>query len=310
MESARKLVLLGVDGSDQSFEIVKYASSVLNMAQTEIVLFHVMDKAPDIFWDREKDPMVSKHIEYMKNWDAHKESKIREFMDQARKILIDAGVAPDNVSFNVQRRKDGIARDILAESKFGYDLVMVGRRGLGMVDDAMLGSVASKVMVHTTEIPICLVGSKPSAKKILIAVDNSWGSKRAVAFVGKMLSGGSPSVELIHVVRVPHEEGEQGNNEGLIKELQAEAEQVIKPVFDKATKTLTDSGIKAASIKTKVISGVGSRAAAIFDEAKSGRFGTVVVGRRGISEVEEFNMGRVATKLTQLSKNVALWIVI
>jgi len=310
MESARKLVLLGVDGSDQSLEIVKYASSVLNLAQTEIVLFHVMDKAPDIFWDREKDPLVNKHMEYMKNWDAHKEAKIREFMDEARKLLVAAGVPADNVSLNVQKRKEGIARDILAESKFGYDMVMVGRKGLGMVDDAMLGSVASKVLIHTTEIPICLVGGKPSAKKILVAVDNSWGSKRAVSFAGKMLTGSAPSVEMVHVVRVPHAEGEQGNNEGLIKELQAEAESVMKPVFDKAAKTLIDCGVDASKIKTKVISGVGSRAAAIFEEAKSGRIGTVVVGRRGVSEVEEFNMGRVATKLTQLGKNVALWIVI
>jgi len=52
-----------------------------------------------------------------------------------------------------------------------------------------------------------------------------------------------------------------------------------------------------------------SRAAAIVQEAKQNGYGTIVVGRRGITEVAEFSMGRVTNKLTQLAKTQALCII-
>jgi hypothetical protein len=59
----------------------------------------------------------------------------------------------------------------------------------------------------------------------------------------------------------------------------------------------------------KIITGVASRAAAIYEEALRGGYGTIVAGRKGISRVEEFNMGRVTSKLLQLAKGLAVWIV-
>jgi hypothetical protein len=58
-----------------------------------------------------------------------------------------------------------------------------------------------------------------------------------------------------------------------------------------------------------VISGATSRAGRIFDEAIRHGYGTVVVGRKGLSNIEEFDMGRVSSKLIQLAGNVALWMI-
>jgi nucleotide-binding universal stress UspA family protein len=62
-------------------------------------------------------------------------------------------------------------------------------------------------------------------------------------------------------------------------------------------------------LSTRVVTGVGSRAAAILAEAEAGNYDTIVVGRRGVSEVLDFSMGRVTNKLTQITKQNALWIV-
>ena len=88
-----------------------------------------------------------------------------------------------------------------------------------------------------------------------------------------------------------------------------EAENQIRPAFDKAIRILVSSGIERDKISTKVISGVTSRAGAIFEEANREGYGTVVVGRKGLSNVDEFDMGRVTGKLIQLAGGIALWVV-
>lgn len=308
MANRRKRILLVVDGSDQAFEVVNYVGKAVNLWQTEVVLFHVMDRVPETFWDWEKDPTSPLALEHMKNWETQKESQIREFMDRACLVLANAGVPDDAVKTTVVKRKEGIARDILSEAQKGYDAVALGRRGLGAVDESLLGSVASKILFTLTHIPLCLVGGKPRLGRILIGLDNSAGGLKAADFTAKMLAASNPSITLANILRLPIEY-EQLISEDHAQEILESAENAIKPVFTKIRKSLVAAGVNPDRITAKVIKGAGSRALALLDEAKHGRYGTIVVGRRGVSEVPEFQMGRVAAKLTQISREVALWIV-
>lgn len=309
MSPDRKLVLLAVDGSDQSFEMVKYVANAFNMKGTEVVLFHIMDKVPDIFWDWEKDPLASKHLEHMKQWDTHKQTKIQEFMTKATNVLKKAGAAEGAVTVNIQKRKEGIARDILKESQYGYTVLAFGRNGVGAYDDAMLGSVASKLLINLTDVSICLVGGKPKPGKVLAGVDNSLGSLRVINFIGKYRAVENPIVTLAHVIRVPR--GDDGNalDDSYVKQLVKKEQEAMKPVLEDAVKSLVAAGVGADRISTKFITEVGSRAVALFEEAKKGKYGAICIGKRGMTEVEEFHMGRVATKLTQIARNMAVWIV-
>ena len=47
----------------------------------------------------------------------------------------------------------------------------------------------------------------------------------------------------------------------------------------------------------------------LLDEAAKGGYGTIVLGRRGISRTEQFLMGRVSNKVIQLAKEMAVWVV-
>jgi len=83
----------------------------------------------------------------------------------------------------------------------------------------------------------------------------------------------------------------------------------MKPVFETAIKTLADAGFAPDKIETKMLKGGGSRAVNLYNEAKTGKYGTVVVGRKGMNDVQEFTMGRMPYKLGQIARNVALWLV-
>ena len=58
MVKDRRRILLAVDGSEQAFEAVRYVSRLLSPNRMEVVLFHVITKVPESFWDIEKAPTL------------------------------------------------------------------------------------------------------------------------------------------------------------------------------------------------------------------------------------------------------------
>lgn len=311
MERERNKILVAVDGSEQTNELVDYLCGVIPAQATEIVLFHIMGKVPDSFWDWEKDPLTPRHLDHLKKWEVEREKQVRDLMRRIRRQLSDLGVPEYSVMISIQKTKEGIARDLLVEAQRGYDAVLVGRRGLGDTGEPVLGSVAGKLAAKLGTANLWLIGKKPRLGSILIGVDASDSALRAVDHVGRMINTANQAIQLLHVVRgisVSSAGKEKIFPEEYRQRLIEEAESQIKPAFDKAIERLNAAGIKPERITTKVISGVTSRAGTIFDEAMRQGYGTVVIGRKGLSNIEEFDMGRVTSKLIQLSGSIALWI--
>ena len=188
--------------------------------------------------------------------------------------------------------------------------VVVGRRGLNKFDGFVLGSVASKLFEMLTHVPICCVGNKPDLTKILLAVDESQGAMRAVDYTARVLKSSVSKIALCHVVRGLYP-SEKKHESGLDFDLERKwlEEAKNETVFEKAMVRLVKGGIDSESVTTKLITGVSSRSVAILHEARRGRYGTIVIGRRGLSKVKEFSMGRVCRKVVELAKNKAVWVV-
>jgi nucleotide-binding universal stress UspA family protein len=309
MATSKRRILLLTDGSDPSFQMISYISKAYVLWQTEIVLCNILDPVPESFWDWEKDPLDPRYVTYLKDWETQKEAKIREFMDRAAQTLINAGAQEDFIKVKIQKRRAGIARDAVMEARTGYDAVALGRTGQGATAQPMLGGVASKLLGSLTNVPLCIVGGKPKLGRILIGLDSSAGASRAAKFVGRNLSACDPAVILAHIIRNPERINPELASEPRIQKIIENAHNAIAPVFNKVKRSLVNAGIKQSKITTKVITGAASRAAALLDEARHGMIGSLVIGRRGVSEVVQFQMGRVAAKLTQISDDTALWII-
>ncbi len=311
MERERNKILVAVDGSENTHELVDYLSGVIPAQETELVLFHVLGKVPDSFWDWEKDPLTPRHLDHLKKWEIEREKQVRNLMRNIRQQFANIGMPEYSIMISIQKVKEGIARDLLAEAQRGYDAVLMGRRGIGS-GDQVLGSTAAKMAAKLESTSLWLVGGRPRHGRIMIAMDSSEMAMRAVEHVGKMVNTSNHAIMLVHVVRgisVTAAGKEKIFPEEYRQRLLEEAENQIKPAFDKAVQILVSAGIKREKISTKVISGVASRAGAIFQEALDEGYGTVAVGRKGLSNVGEFDMGRVTSKLLQLSGGVALWVI-
>jgi len=295
-KSKRKF-LLAMDGSDQALEAARYASRLFTPERMEVVLFHVLTKFPESFWDIEKEPEYHNEESSIRSWELQQKKEIQTFMTKARQLFLDQNVRESAVHIKIQGRETGIARDIVHESQNNYDGVVLGRWGTSMLKDFLWGSIANKLIGRLTHTPVCVVGGSPQIGKILVAIDASKRAKRVIDYVGTMVDSSKWEITLFHVIR------------DIDRKKLHETEKSMASIFKEATTHLEKAGFNRNQINTKVVTKVPSRASAIVVEALNGGYGTIVVGRRGLSNVQEFSMGRVSNKIIQMAREMAVWII-
>jgi nucleotide-binding universal stress UspA family protein len=319
MQKKQIRILLALDGSNQAFEMGRYISEFLLPDRIEANLLHVMSKIPESFWDIEKDPAFRNKLAGARVWEIEQKGKIREYMEKVRKLFVDRGTSEEALNISIETRKVGIARDIAHESQHDYDAVAMGARGMSELKDLVFGSTASKLISRLTHVPVCVVKGKPQVGRILVAMDASEGAMKAVDFVGKIVSGLQTSITLFHVSRGPGLLSSYYDSSRSFSEWQEwatgaqeefnKAEQNMRTIFKKALDRLVKAGIGQDQIEVQIERDIKSRAWGIVQEAQKEGCGTIVIGRRGLSQAEEFFMGRVSDKVLHLAEEMAVWVV-
>ena len=63
----------------------------------------------------------------------------------------------NNITVKSELKKSGVARDIVKEAESGYNVIVLGRRGLSGIKDFILGSVSQKVFNLAKDISVLVV---------------------------------------------------------------------------------------------------------------------------------------------------------
>ncbi len=312
MEDGNRKVLVAVNGSDDSMTAVRYISESLPKKGSELTLYQVMSAIPEEFWDLEKDPVWIKKVEVIRSWETEQKRKSAAFMEQARAVFETSGFPADAVSFKIGEQKEGIARDLISECTNKYDVLVIGRGESAHDTNMPLGGVTSKLLANVSSTSIWMMGGKPHSTRVLIALDSSPRAIHLAEHAAKMFDCRKLSITLFHAVRgisVSMQGLESIFPDDYAKNIIQDAQAKIDPIFDRARSVLIEAGVAADNIAIKTVNGVSSRATAIVEEAAKTGCGTIVCGRRGVTQVADFSMGRVANKLTQLVHSQALCIV-
>lgn len=303
-------ILMAVDGSDQALNAVRYVSSVFPAERTRVVLFSVRAAVPESFLDLRKDAAFRSTMLSISAWETQTKKDLEAFMARSKTVLMEAGFPDKNVTITIQPKKTGIARDILQESYNGYNAVIVGRTGVSKIKDFVLGSVANKLVGKIPHIPVVVVGGNPTSKKVIVGFDGSEGANRAVSAVAAMLDPNNTAVTLCHIVR--HLSMNFGGDFLFTSEMERgwldEATKEMMPLIRKAESRLVEAGFAPGNLFVEILAEEVSRAFRLVKIAASSDAGTIVVGRRGLSMVEEFILGRVSTKVLNMAGNHAVWI--
>jgi nucleotide-binding universal stress UspA family protein len=294
---------------------VKYVCKILSSRHVSVVLFHIMRKFNEAFIDMGINPAYRKLAAEALAGDIEEKNAIKKTMDKSHRLLLDAAALNESIETEIRWKNLGVSRDIINEAGKGYDAVVVGRRGLSRIKDLFLGSVPEKLVQRLRHTPVWVVGEKSGIEKVLLAFDSSGGARKAVSHAGEFL-GANVHVTLLYAMMgmrslnfgdpyyIPDEEV-KGIDNNLLKKVQLD----MRDDFEEAKRELVNSGLSPEKISAKLVSSASSRAGAILDEAKNGGYGTIILGRRGLSKAAVFFMGRVSRKVLHMAKEPAVWIV-
>ncbi|MBW1774348.1 MAG: universal stress protein, partial [Deltaproteobacteria bacterium] len=83
----------------------------------------------------------------------------------------------------------------------------------------------------------------------------------------------------------------------------------VGETMKKAKAMLLEAGIPEEQISKRVVQGSRSPADDIIKEAKEKGYGTIVMGRRGISGFKEFVFGSVTKRILNQAAGFVVWIV-
>ncbi|HED65921.1 MAG TPA: universal stress protein [Planctomycetes bacterium] len=160
-----------------------------------------------------------------------------------------------------------------------------------------------------------------TAERILIAVDDSPGSERAVNYVGRMLAGNdSARVRLFHVVEpfgppwiAMHGDLEEdsGSAEGPEARLIEEAQRRSRPTLDKMAGVLLEAGFDPDRLETSWFTAAreDSLPTEVLELAHEQGYGTVVVSRSALPWHRELFHSHLADRLVKKGEGLAIWVV-
>jgi nucleotide-binding universal stress UspA family protein len=155
--------------------------------------------------------------------------------------------------------------------------------------------------------------------KILLPVDGSKHSQRAVQFAGYLGASLGKSLSIIALLRAVTGSylARHISYIDLRAELLKESEtfkrireeyfnQNIKPLLDKTEKTLKDIGI-SATIEKLIVDG--DPAIEIIKMADKGNYSAIIMARRGLSEIKGFLLGSVTSKVVHAASKQTVYII-
>lgn len=275
-------IVVGIDGSASSERVVAYAAAEAVRMDARLEIVYVVEPPPVV--EPAGVGLVSPEIEELQ---AAAEQSLAEIVARAREQqpgLDCSGRAPV-----------GQPAQVLGELSDGAACLVVGRRGVGALESALVGSVSLELSAHP-RCPVIVIGDTdpiPTDGPIVVGVDDSDFSVAAARFALQEAERRATTVRAVSAYQisplvVP-------NEAQLIEELQdserAEAERVLAAVLTQARTSETAE----TPVESLVVNG--SASDAILGRAADAQL--IVVGSQGKGLVRRLLLGSVSRQVVQ-----------
>ncbi len=247
-------------------------------------------------------------------------AKARSECDQARVCLERtagrmqrAGIAPERISISVVPCTGEIAAALAAYAEKGmYDAVAVGRRGLGKLEEIMLGSVSTGLLDRCHSVPIWIIDGEVDSNRFLLPVDGSFHSLMAADHLGHIIADHPKAeVTLFHSSSMFASEPDPAPVElHRVFGRQWCEEHLGRPdsLFHGPRQVLVDHGFPRDRIKwLHTFRGI-EPSRQIIRQALIDEYGTIVMGRRGGNIGKGLFRG-VSDRVLYMAEKVAVWVV-
>jgi nucleotide-binding universal stress UspA family protein len=283
-------ILWAYDGSNESQEALKYAVFLAKKFGSEITGVYISMMH-----------MMSMYINY-----PHAESEIfyglmekAEKNRQARLNSIESELATEGLRFKGKVLKGDPSKDIVgAASDDKSDLIVMGKRGHGLIDRMLVGSTTLRVL-RESDIPVLAVKKRDEKdtveiNNILVPLDISEKQDSALNYAIELANMINANISVVYVVRLESYDFEIPYN--LLENMIPFASGELSKRVQEAKLKL---GIKS-EIKTEVIQGL-SPALSIVNHASNKDIDLIVISTHGRKGIKRLILGSVTEKVIQES---------
>ncbi len=306
-------VLVAVDGSEQSLRAIRYAAAAFSPRDTHIVLFHVQAQLFDLFSDLGAYPHYKRRMTGLKRWATERKMDISGTMDSAVVYFRQKGFSDAAITVKTPAANLGVTQDIIRESYNGYQAIVVGRTGWSRFKDWLIKSTAMQLVAKIQHIPIVVVGGKPDANNFLVAFDGTHGAMKGVVCVGALLGRSDHRLQLFSMIGSDAKFWDGDAVDFVPPAIDAPPDTGDQPLggqLEEARRRLLEEGIAPEQISMRIHVADRDRGSCIVETAERDRFGSVVVGRRGlITFIDEYFVGRVSDQVLKHADQLAVWVI-
>lgn len=176
-------VIVAVDGSELSRHALEWGVRQARMADADL---HVVTAAP-------KGALIAPTQTLYWTPQERLEEEALDLQQGVLREVDDEGV---HISSSVPV---GHPTKVLCGLAEEADMIVMGSRGLGLVTGALLGSIAHQVVSHTVAPVVVVPGPSDPPRRIVVGVDGSDHSNRAIEWAGRMARRNGAHVELVLV---------------------------------------------------------------------------------------------------------------
>ncbi len=271
-------IVLAVDGSKYGRWATEWIARMPFAKSPKVTAVHVVDVAAL------RAPFMVQPA--MLGYERFLQAEARRLESRAKRVEGDTSTLLSSLKLNgtVAVEKGPVAPTILKHGAGRSALVVLGHRGLGDLDRFFLGSVSTQVTLHAS-CSVLVVKQPPRLiSRILLTVDGSKASDRAVQFLLRELR---PTTKKRIEATVLHV-------------LPSFAYSQVAMTGIRLTHRYADK-LTAAGYRVKEAYVPGDPADEIVKAAKSRKADLLVAGAKGLSAVGRFLLGSVSTKLVRHS---------
>lgn len=305
-----KKILIAVDDSAQCRCCIRYSLAIsAQVPDLHYTLFHVQPQLSHYLLEEIREhPERAGEVQKIQARNAEKAFQI---LDELKTYMIQAGAKSERIDIVTQPKQQGTAQDIITYAEKGhYDAIVSGRRGISKLHEVFTGSVTANLIEHSRIVPLWIVDGEITSNRILMAVDGSECSLKAVDHLAFMLSG-NPDVlvTFFHVSPgLTDACGIDQKTESTLSSWLAQGDKrCIADFTRRAIEILHASGLCEKQIEFKTVERMFHVGKAIVNQIHEGNYGTVVIGRSGMDK--SIFVGSVSRYVINRATDCALWIV-
>jgi nucleotide-binding universal stress UspA family protein len=294
-------LLVAIDGSESSDYALNLAIHIGEAFSSKVDLIYVYaPSVPPPVSTPLYDPLsVGPVLSPLPEWQAqgvHKKTLRDEALVEQRKRLVEERNL-ECVATAVE--SDDIGGEIIKlSSSGGYDLVVLGSRGLSGLRSLILGSVSKKVAKEAKTSVLVVKNRVDRLPKILVGYDGSPEAKKALNLAGDIGVRFHGQVDPIGVVAIPV------SHDGMvIPDSVSKWEKEMRDEIRKGIEILKQHGV--AKSEGKIVDSP-DVARGIVEEAERESYDLIAVGNRGYGRLKAFFLGSVASGVADNSKTNVL----